>query len=425
MTNQRKLAAMALLRVERDGAYSNLVLNELIKNSDLDKQASAFVSALFYGVLERKITLDYLITKLSSKSVKKISPLTLQVLRSALYQILYMESVPHSAAVNEAVNIIKRSKESFASGFVNAVLRAALRKIPSLPEEDDADSLSVRYSCGKSLISKLLSDYGPENTKRILSNVLLESTVFIRVNTLKTTVKELANLLAVDGVTCEETEIPDSLAIKGAGSIERNRYYKQGYFHVQDLSSQLCSQSLEACAGNTVLDICAAPGGKTFTICEMMGDSGKIIACDLHSHRVELIEKGAKRLCLKSVETRVLDATKQQNDLISGFDRVLCDAPCSGSGIISRKPDIKYKDFDNNAELHSIQFAILENAFSYLKVGGKLVYSTCSILKSENEDIVSRLVSCEESAHVVSTKTLLPGIDDTDGFFICVIEKRG
>jgi len=424
VTNQRKLVALALLRVERDGAYSNLVLNEAIRNSDLDKQASAFVSVLFYGVLERKITLDYLIAKLSSKPVKKISPLTLQVLRCALYQLLYMESVPPSAAVNEAVNIVKHSKESFASGFVNAVLRAALREMPSLPEDDSVESLSVRYSCGKSLVLRFLNDYGCEKTKRILSNVLLESTIYIRVNTLKITTDELAELLTADGITCEKINVADSLMIKGSGSIERNRYYQEGYFHVQDLSSQLCAHSLNASAGNTVLDICAAPGGKTFTICEMMDDSGEIIACDLHSHRVELIEKGAKRLGLKSIKTRSLDATEEQKDYISKFDCVLCDVPCSGSGIITRKPDIKYKDFDNNDELHSIQYAILKNSFSYLKAGGRLVYSTCSILKSENEDIVNRLISNEEAC-LVSKKTLLPGIDDTDGFFISVLEKRG
>ena len=412
-----------MLRVERDNAYSNLVLNEALKNASLEKTEAAFVSTLFYGVLERKVTLDYYISALSSKPIRKISPLTLQVLRCALYQLLYMDKIPPSAAVNEAVKIVKHSKESYAAGFVNALLRSTLRELPPLPDTRDFYGLSVKHSCSESLAEMLISDYGFDTAENILACALDNTPVYVRVNTLKTTTGELAQRFTDAGICCEYAPIPSALAIKGAGSIENNELYKNGFFHVQDLSSQICAETLKACAGDSVLDICAAPGGKTFTLSQMMCDKGKIVACDLHKHRVELIEKGAKRLGIGCIETRVSDAAVKNSEFLDAFDRVLCDVPCSGSGIIGRKPDIKYKDFSDNSQLHAVQLSILSNGFEYLKAGGTLVYSTCSILSAENKAVVEKLLNNQKYAELVSEHTFLPHIDGTDGFYTAVIKK--
>ena len=417
VSNARKIAAMALMRVDDDGAYSNLILNDAIKSADLSKNDSAFVSALFYGVLERKLTLDYYIKKLSSVPFRKISPLTKQVLRCALYQIIYMDKIPESAAVNEAVNIIKRSKEARSSGYVNAVLRSALRKLPDLP-----DDLSVKYSCGESLCNLIETYFGKDGAEKFFSAALSYKPIYIRVNTTKITKNELKNHFNEQGITCGETE-NGVLYLENTGSIETNFLYKEGFFHVQDLSSQICADTLNAQKGHRVLDVCAAPGGKTFTICENMQDDGEIIACDLHEHRVKLVRNGAKRLSLSSIKTQVLDATQYIKDWANSFDRVLCDVPCSGSGIISRKPDIKYKDFNDVKELNTIQLQILKNGFSYLKPGAIMVYSTCSVLECENEQVVNEFIKSAKDAKISKMHTFLPHIDGTDGFFIAVIEK--
>ncbi len=423
MSNPRKVAADALLRVEKDGAFSNIVLNDLVKRAELNKTDAAFAAKLFYGVLERKITLDYYIRALSSQPLSKVSPLTLQVLRSGIYQILYMDKVPDSAAVNEAVKIIKKSKESRSFGYVNAVLRNFLRQKPQLPPVDTVRGLSVNFSCSEELINLLIADYGFEETKNILSATLDDSALYIRVNTLKNTADELIELFAKEGVVAQKTKLENALRLENAGSIESNLLHKEGRFHVQDISSQICASSLEANPDEAFIDMCAAPGGKTFTVCEAMQNRGIVTSCELYPQRVELIKEGAQKLGLTAVNAVCADATVCNNDFLQKYERVLCDVPCSGSGVISRKPDIKYKSFADVAELSNIQFSILKNGFGYLKQGGKLVYSTCSILKAENEEIVNRFLSETTGAKLNFMKTYLPHIDGTDGFFIAVFEK--
>ncbi len=423
MSNPRKVAAEALLRVEKDKAYSNIVLNDSIKSAELNKSDAAFAAKLFYGVLERKITLDYYIRALSSQPLSKVSALTLQVLRCGIYQILFMDKVPDSAAVNEAVKIIKKSKESRSFGYVNAVLRNFLRQRPQLPKTNDIKGLSVNYSCGEQLVRLLIDDYGIKDTEAFLKCSLDESALYIRVNPLKNGADELTELLEKQGITASATALPNALLIKDSGSVESNPLYAEGRFHVQDMSSQVCASLLEAKPGDSFIDLCSAPGGKTFTVCEHMQNNGKIIACELYEHRVGLIEAGAKRLNLTAIEARCADATVLNNEYIGGYDRVLCDVPCSGSGVISRKPDIKYKSFSDILELGTIQSKILANGFEYLKKGGRLVYSTCSILRAENEDIINAFLANEPRAKLISCKTYLPHIDGTDGFFTAVIEK--
>lgn len=423
MSNARKVVANALLRVEKDKAYSNIVINEAIKSASLDRQDAAFATRLFYGVLERKITLDYYIRQLSSQPLSKVSPLAREVLRCGIFQILYMDKIPASAAVNESVNIIKKSKESRAAGYVNAVLRGILRNCPSLPPKTTVHGLSVNYSCNEDLVSIYVKDYGLEETENFLSSALDTAKVYIRVNTQKNSVNELVELLNGQGITAEKTVINNSLCLIDVGSIENNKLYLEGRFHVQDLSSQMCADYVSAESGHGFIDMCAAPGGKSFTICENMKNNGNIISCDLHKARVDLIADGAKRLGLDIISPKVMDATKYDDNLSEKFDRVLCDVPCSGSGVIGRKPDIKYKDFSDLDELSDTQFAILSNGFKYLKKGGKLVYSTCSILKKENEEVINKFLQHNSQAKLSSMYTFLPQNDNTDGFFVAVIEK--
>lgn len=425
MSNQRKIAALALIDVEKNAAYSNIALNETLKKYNLDKLESAFVSTLFYGVLERKITLDYYIDKLSSNPISKIPPLTLQALRLGIYQLLFMDKVPVSAAVNESVNIVKKSKESRLSGFVNAVLRNISRSLPPLPEDNSPKSLSIRYSCSVSLAERLVLDYGETQAEKILRSAFDAKNVIIRVNTLKTTSDELISLLAEQGIKAEITVLPNALSLFDTGSIESNPLYKEGYFHVQDLSSQICADLVAAEPDDRVLDVCAAPGGKTFTICEKMQNMGETIACDIHPHRVKLICDGASRLGINIIKTAVADATEYCPDFENSFDAVLCDVLCSGSGVIGRKPDIRYKDYSDDSKITATQLKILSNAFRYLKSGKRLVYSTCSIIKSENEAVVNAFLDSCNNAELVSIKTFLPHIDGTDGFFTAVIRKRG
>jgi 16S rRNA (cytosine967-C5)-methyltransferase len=216
--------------------------------------------------------------------------------------------------------------------------------------------------------------------------------------------------------------MPNAMRLESVGSIERNSLFLEGYFHVQDLSSQICAKAVDAKENQKFIDMCAAPGGKTFTVCQDMGDKGEITACELYEHRTELISKGAKRLGLTSIKVTCADATVFDEDKENMFDRVLCDVPCSGSGVISRKPDIKYKNFDDADGLSDIQLSILKNGFRYLKKGGRLVYSTCSILKAENEAVVNTFLK-DSGARLVSMHTYMPQTDKTDGFFISVIEK--
>ncbi len=425
MSNARKVAAMALLRVQKDGAYSNIAINEAIKNASLNKLDAAFASKLFYGALERKITLDYHIRHFSSQPLSRVSPFVLSVLRCGVYQLLYMDKVPQSAAVNESVNIIKKSKDSRAAGYVNAVLRNVLRDLPKLPKDDSVKGLSVCYSCSEELVKLYVDDYGIEQTKEFLSNSLNDSRVYIRVNNLNNSVDELKLLLQKQDVIPTNTPIENALCLENCGSIEKNPLYLEGRFHVQDLSSQHCADLLGAQADDKVIDMCAAPGGKSFTVAENMQNKGSIVSCDLHEHRVKLISDGAARLGLNIISANTLDAAENRVEFNEMFDRVLCDVPCSGSGVIGRKPDIKYKSFDELLEICDIQFKILQNGFKYLKPGGTLVYSTCSILKAENERIVDKLLKLCDNAELLKMHTFLPQNDGTDGFFTAVIKKMG
>ncbi len=420
MENPRKLAVKALIKINTENAYSNLTVNSLFSENELSSQDKAFATALVYGVLDRKITLDYVLSRFIKTPLKKVAPFTKEVLRVALYQIMFMDKIPNSAAVDEAVKLIKKSKESRNSGFVNAVLRNALREERLLPNGDSIDDLSVIYSCPKEIINSFINDYGIDNTKSLLKESLNPSKLTVRVNTLKTSVEEFKNAI---GVETEDTKLNGGLILKNGIDVKGNELYKKGFFYVQDLASQTAVSVLNPTENSRVLDMCAAPGGKSFSMALLMANKGEIVSCDLYPKRVELIEKSAKRLGLDIIKPIVNDAAVYNKDL-GEFDYVLCDVPCSGLGVIGRKPDIKYKAFSEFDDLCVIQANILQNAVKYLKKYGKILYSTCTLRKKENDDIVNAFLEKNKEFKMEYSHTFMPHIDGTDGFYCALLIKK-
>lgn len=434
MADSRQTAFEALLKTEKQGAYSNIAIDAFLSKAKLDTRDKSFVSALFYGVIERKLTIDYQLQLYLEKPIKKLKPEVLTILRIGAYQILFMEKVPASAAVNESVKLTGRNGCGFASGLVNAVLRKVAKGGIVLPDESSlTEHLSIKYSCPQWLIRKWLSEYSAEDTKGLLSHSVCVPPIYIRVNTTKTDSGELNKILSGEGVKVRETEIPDALALDLCGKyINELQSFRNGLFHVQDISCQLCAMALDAKEGDTVFDLCSAPGGKAYTICELIGDKGNVLCFDIHKSRVSLIENGARRLGLKSIKASVSDASVY-NENLGLADKVLCDVPCSGLGIISRKPEIKYKKPDELKNLPEIQLKILKNGSKHVKKGGLLIYSTCSVSKDENEAVCADFLKSDNSFEAVKPLpqlsddkflTLMPHKFGGDGFFIAAFRKK-
>ena len=441
MKSARQVAFEALLKIHRDGAYSNLVVDSLLKeNPDLDERDKAFVCNLVYGTLDRRILIDYNLGLYLNQPVKKLKPELHTILRMGTYQLLFMDKVPSRAAVNESVNLAKVNKSSFAASLVNAVLRRVSDNGVRLPEggENDPSYLAVKYSCPEWIISLWIDAYGTENAIALAEKALEAAPIVIRVNTTKTTADELIWKLAEEGVVCEKSDkIPDALIVSNTGSVEELEAYKEGLFHAQDIASQYCCAALDAQPGETVFDLCSAPGGKTFTTAERMNNTGVVRAFDVYQSRVELIRNGAQRLGLDNVYSYLSDAAIF-NENYGMADRVLCDVPCSGLGIIRRKPEIRFKNQNEINSLPEIQYRILCNATKYLKDGGRLVYSTCTLNPKENSEVCDRFL--DEHPEFTAVKvledlprfsgeekylTLMPHIHSTDGFFIAAFCKNG
>lgn len=423
MKSARQLAMELLLRMERDEAYSNLLLDRALDELT-DPKERALATALFYGVLERRITLDYIIAGLSALPMGKLAPEVLQILRLGLYQILYMNAIPESAAVNESVRLTQLSKKASAKGFVNAVLRTFIRngKAYKLSGLSPLEALSVQYSCPLWLVEKWDREYG--RAEEILKASVGRPPLAIRVNTTKTTGIELPQQLAESGILAEPADVCDALLLSHTGDLERSQAYQGGLFHVQDLSSQRCCALLDPQPGEVVLDVCAAPGGKSFTIAQRMQNRGRVLSLDLHESRVRLIEGGAKRLGLSCIEAAVSDAAKP-NPAMPRADRVLCDVPCSGLGIIRRKPEIKYKPAPVHEGLPAVQLQILAVSADYVKPAGVLVYSTCTLSRAENDEVVQAFLGSHADFSELERHTFFPKPKGGDGFFISKLVRNG
>lgn len=437
MASSRKTSYKALYNVLYNNAYSNIEINRAIKASQLERRDAALASAIFYGVLERKLTLDKIIRQYSSIPLRKIEDKVLVLLEQALYQILYLDKIPDSAAVNEAVKLCKSLRLSKSSGFINGVLRSFLRadkayKTPDINKSRE-ESLSFTYSCPIEIIRILDESYGEQYTEDILKSFFGRPPVTAAVNTLKTTPDELIEKLSQQGVKAERSTLAkNSVELFDTGSIEELDTFKQGLFYIQDEASQLAIELLNPQSGETVIDVCSAPGGKSFKSALMMKNNGKIYSYDLHPHKIELISKTAGRLGIDIITASVRDALSYGETALA--DKVICDVPCSGLGVIRRKPEIRYKNTDEFLGLPELQYKILIKSSQLVKKDGVLLYSTCTLNKAENNDIADKFLSENKKFKPLALKlpehikraipendnclTLLPSVHNTDGFFV-------
>ena len=437
MGNSRKTSFKALYNVLQNGAYSNIEINRAIKASQLDRRDAALASAIFYGVLERRLTLDRIVGEYSSVPLKKIEPRVLIILEQALYQLLFLDKIPDSAAVNEAVKIAKAMRLTKSSGFINGVLRSFLRndKKYSIPDRQSErlEYLSVMYSCPSRIIEIFDSSYGEEMSEDILKSLFGRPPVTAAVNTLKTDAHKLANRLSEENISVDCAKLANNaLSLADTGSIEQLPSFESGELYIQDEASQLAVQLLNPKPGESIIDVCSAPGGKSFKSAIMMKNEGDIRAFDLYPHKTRLISQTADRLGITIIKTAVRNAAEGGG--ISSADKVICDVPCSGLGVLRRKPEIRYKNTDEFSALPDLQYKILTKSSQLVKKGGVLLYSTCTLNKAENNDICEKFLSenksfkplplelpdnirraADEPEHCL---TLFPNVHNTDGFFI-------
>lgn len=425
MDVNRKTAYLTLVDVESKKAYSNLALNHQVAINN--PNAQGFVRELVYGVLEHRMTLDYYIDMLVKNGIGSLKVPELTILRMGIYQIGYLDSVPEYAAVNESVILAKRYCRT-KSGLVNGVLREYLQKklYLGLPDrtEDEVKYLSVKYSYAPWIVELWLKHYSVDFVEELLAAGNETPPMTIRFNWMKVMKQDLMEKLTESGYEVKEGQLcQNALHVKGSHLLDTD-FYKMGMFTPQDESSMRVAEKLDPKQGEVIMDVCAAPGGKTTAIAERMNNTGKIIASDIYRRKLDLIDKEAKRLGITNIETRSWDATRVNSSMLQKADRVLVDAPCSGLGVVRRKPEIKYKEYTTDMELlPKKQLAILSASSSYVKPGGTLVYSTCTVNPAENERVVEAFLKRNSSFVQVERTLLLPHVNGTDGFFICVMKK--
>ncbi len=416
--NARELAMRVIYDVEFEGAYSNMALKKALNNADISGSDKALVTNLVYGTVDKKITLDYVISKFSKIKLKKISKFILIILRMGIYQLMFMDKIPQSAAVNESVKLARRYGHGASAGFVNGLLRNVSKTEIEYPT-DKKEYLSVKYSFPMWLCEKWTDDFGYEFTENLLKAFGEEPELNIRPNTLKITAEELEAKLREKGVNCK---VCDDYIVSDGFDIASDELYKDGYYTIQDVAAMQAAKTLAPVAGETVIDMCAAPGGKTTHIAEIMNNKGKIYAFDVHEHKIELIKKNAERLGITIIEPKLSDGCVLNEEYTDIADEILCDVPCSGLGIIRRKPEIKWNR-EESTNLPEIQRKILDNASVYVKKGGEIVYSTCTIEKEENEAVTNSFIADNGNFEKIYEKTFYPHIDNTDGFYICKLKR--
>ena len=424
--NAREIALNALYKIEIGEGYSNITLDKEFKKSKLSKADKALVSQIVYGVLTWKITLDEIIKRYSSIRLKKISPWIINILRMGIYQICYLDKIPESAAVNKSVNLAKKYGHPASVKFTNAILRKISKNeennlLEYIKEKGYSNEqiISVMTSHPLWIVHKLIEEYGEDFALDLLNANNKTPDVTIRVNTIKTTRKELLKLFELKKIEACEGNLPDSIIVKKLDVFDEQLYI------VQDEAAQLACLKLDPQLNEMVLDCCSSPGGKTSYLAMLMKNTGKIDAWDIHEHRVELVKKLMNTLGILNVKASVNDATEYKSHLRERYDRVLLDVPCSGIGVIRKKPDIKWtrKEEDLN-ELLETQKKILENGAFYLRSGGTLVYSTCTVFKEENELQIASFLDTHKDFKLIEEIKLFPNIDKTDGFYIAKLQKE-
>ena len=424
MDINRKTAFDVLMDVEKNGAYSNLSLNSFIEKNRPD--SPAFVRELAYGVLRNKLLLDWFLGQLIPSGLKKIKKQDMTLLRMGVYQLSYMKSVPEYAAVSETVNMAKKLARG-RERFINGVLRGYIRNRQQLALPDREvnleEYLSIVYSVERWIVRLWKDAYGAEKTEALLRASNETPELAVRVNLRKTDRKSLKEKLEALGFEAAESEVSDrALLVKGSGLLD-TELHREGMFSVQDEASILASDALDAKPGDCIADVCAAPGGKTFATAELMAGKGVIYAMDKYEHKLKLMEAQAKRAGIDNIRLLQHDSTVPVEELKGQMDKVLADVPCSGLGVMRRKPEIKYKGRQELNELIERQRQILLAAASYVKAGGTLVYSTCTINPAENEKQIVEFLRGNKDFKALEQKQLLPD-GGTDGFFICRMRKE-
>ena len=454
MDKAREIALKVLYKIDKENAYSNIILNDEINKNrkDINNKDIGLISEIVYGVTTWKLTLDEIIKKYSKIRLKKISPWILNILRMSIYQIIFLDKIPKSAAVNEGVNLAKKYGGR-STGFTNAILRKVNKEdydeILKNENKDNLESVSKAYSMPMWIIEELKKEnLENEEIEEICKNSNIRPKITIRVNTLKTNIEELKERLLSKGIEVEEGILKDFLILNKVGNIEKLEKFQQGLFTIQDEVAGLAAITLEPKQNEIVLDACSSPGGKTTYLAQIINNKGKIIAWDIHENRTKLVDATAKRLGINIIETNTKDSTVYEEYYKEKFDKILLDVPCLGLGVLKRKPDIKWqRKKDDIEEITNIQYKILETCSKYLKEGGKLVYSTCSIFKNENEDIIDKFLKGNNDFKIEKIdKVLLKNKKEkdekffekylknneilqvyqnekTDGFFICKLAK--
>ena len=430
--NPREAALNSLNKWEANGVFSNLELNTVISRSDMEKNDISLYTLLFLGVIEKLYLLDSIINEYSKIPPSKIEKSTKNVLRLGIYQLLFTDKIPDYSAVSESVNLAdKRSK-----GFVNALLRSFLRsgKSYSLPN-DKWQKISIENSVPMEIIDVLRRSYGDETASELCYYPPKKSHMALRVNTLKASLSEVMLKIKEAGYLAEESLIASDIIITNAPISFVQDILDSGLAFVQDESSRIASMVVDAKPNETIADVCACPGGKSFSLAIDMENKGELYSSDLHENKLSLITKGAKKLGIDIINVKVQNAKEFHEEYEEKFDRVLCDVPCSGLGIIFKKPDIKYKPIENINALPSVQYDILNNAKRYVKKGGVLVYSTCTLNSEENEKNIKKFISNNPSFELedfeigkVKSKeggyTFFPHIDSTDGFYVAKMRRK-
>ncbi len=426
----RELAFLSLLKCEEAQKFSNLEIDATIRRHGLAGAERALYTNLVYGTIERKITLDYLIEKFSTVRFRDIDVKVLCILRLGAYQILYLDRVPAHAACDEAVELCKLYCNRGASGYVNAVLREFTRKQDKLPLPDQNTEpykyLSVVYSCPEWLCYMWESMYGVEKSRGILEAMNIHPYITLRVNNLLATRDEILEEIKSEGISAIPTRLsPYGIRLGQFVPITELHWLSEGLCYVQDEASQLCVAELAPLPGETVIDVCACPGGKTFGCGLTMQNKGRIIALDLHENKLSLIKRGAQGLGLDIIETMAHNGSSPHPAFKGIADRVLCDAPCSGLGVIAKKPDLRFKTPEDIGRLPDIQYKILSASAEYVKKGGLLLYSTCTLSKAENESVATRFAESSPDFELedFGMRTLFPHEHGTDGFFIAKFRR--
>ena len=429
--NERELVLGILMEVTKEGEYSHIVLrNVLNKYQYLEKKERAFITRLTEGTLERMIELDYIIDQFSKVKVKKMKPVIRNILRSAVYQLKYMDNVPNSAACNEAVKLAVRKGFASLKGFVNGVLRNISRGLLDVEypsrEENVEEYISVKYSLPMWIVRQWMESYDVETIEKMGKEFLKEKPTSIRCNLNKISREELKSMLEEEGVSVEVVEeLPYALAISEYDFLGKLKSFQSGYFSVQDISSMQVAHWADPQDGDMIIDVCAAPGGKSIHMAELLKGTGHVQARDLTDYKVGLIQENIFRSGLTNIDAVQWDATILREESIEKADIVIADLPCSGLGVFGKKTDLKYKITEAmQNDLVKLQREMLSVVNNYVKPGGKLLYSTCTIHKAENEENTAWFLKNHPEFKLVKEKQMLPGIDGGDGFYIAMLVKE-